>query len=96
MKLLRMIKRIISEPSPVDRNGKFEIHMNTMGWIVSKDHYNKWKKNVGNSFVAPAQRIAPMNLYDINTHKWYKNPNGGKTRLISTAVYGRTIFWKTN
>ena len=24
--------------------GRFEIHMNTMGWKISNEHYAKWKK----------------------------------------------------
>lgn len=33
-----------------------------MGWKISDEHYEKWKKNVGKSFKAPQIRIAPMNL----------------------------------
>ena len=69
--------------------GRFEIHMNTMGWKISDGHYAKWKKNVGKSFKAPQIRIAPTHFNDGK-----RNMNAGKTRLQSTAVYGRTIFWK--
>ena len=70
--------------------GRFEIHMNTMGWKISNEHYAKWKKNVGKSFKAPQTRVAPMYL----SGEKKRNMNAGKTRLKSTAVYGRTIFWK--
>ena len=70
--------------------GRFEIHMNTMGWKISNEHYAKWKKNVGKSFKAPQTRVAPMYLGGEKK----RNMNAGKTRLKSTAVYGRTIFWK--
>ena len=69
--------------------GRFEIYMNTMGWKISDGHYAKWKKNVGKSFKAPQIRIAPTHFNDGK-----RNMNAGKTRLQSTAVYGRTIFWK--
>ena len=42
--------------------GRLEIHMNTMGWKISNEHYAKWKKNVGKSFKAPQTRVAPMYL----------------------------------
>jgi hypothetical protein len=71
-------------------NGKFEIHMNTMGWKISPEHYKKWKENVGKSFKAPMIRRAR------NSFNGKPNMNAGKYRLKSTAVYGRTIFWKTN
>jgi len=51
--------------------------------IISPDHYKKWKNNVGKSFKAPMIKKAVIGL------------NKGKSRLISTAVYGRTIFWRT-
>lgn len=66
--------------------GKFELHMNTMGWNISDKHYNTWKSNVGKNFVAPQQKAAPDNFGN------YRNK--GKMRLHSTAVYGETIFWK--
>jgi len=67
--------------------GKFEIHMNTMGWSISNAHYAKWKKNVGSSFKAPQVRVSPKNYPG-------KYPNKGKIRLYSKAVYGKTIFWE--
>lgn len=70
--------------------GCLEIHMNTMGWEISNEHYAKWKKNVGKSFKAPQTRVAPINLGGEKK----RNMNAGKTRLKSTVVYGRTIFWK--
>ena len=63
--------------------GRFEIHMNTMGWKISNEHYAKWKKNVGKSFKAPQTRVASMYLGGEKK----RNMNAGKTRLKSTAVY---------
>ena len=28
--------------------GRLEIHMNTMGWKISDEHYAKWKKMLEN------------------------------------------------
>ncbi|MGC4129278.1 MAG: hypothetical protein QM564_06895 [Bergeyella sp.] len=70
--------------------GRFELHMNTMGWSITDAHYSKWKQNVGSSFQAPQIRVSPMNY----PQKGYYN--AGKIRLQSTAVYGSTIFWKSN
>jgi len=67
--------------------GVFELHMNTMGWTISDEHYAKWKKAVGKLFVAPQHRPAPDN------YGGYKNK--GKMRLKSTAVYNGTIFWSS-
>ena len=66
--------------------GTWELHMNTMGWSISDNHYQTWKTNVGSSFLAPQQKAAPANFGN------YKNM--GLMRLKSTAVYGETIFWK--
>lgn len=33
--------------------GRFELHMNTMGWNISDGHYDKWKSAVGSGFHAP-------------------------------------------
>jgi len=66
--------------------GKFELHMNTMGWNISDAHFKTWKSNVGSSFKAPQQKSAPANFGNYQ--------NKGKMRLNSTAVYGETIFWK--
>ena len=71
-------------------NGRFELHMNTMGWKISDAHYEKWKSNVGSSFQAPQIRVSPQNYPE---KRYY---NGGKIRLESTAVYGGTIFWRSN
>ena len=67
-------------------NGKWELHMNTMGWNISDSHYNTWKTNVGAGFNAPQQKASPANFGNYN--------NKGMMRLQSTAVYGETIFWK--
>lgn len=75
--------------------GNFELHMNTMGWSIKDEHYIKWKDNIGGKFKAPQQRISPDNYEKIKANGGkisYKNK--GKIRLNSTAVYGRTIFWK--
>lgn len=68
--------------------GKWELHMNTMGWNISDQHYATWKANVGSGFKAPQVRVSPQ---DYPKKGYY---NKGKTRLHSTAVYGRTIFWR--
>ncbi len=71
---------------PADNNkrstGKWELHMNTMGWSISDDHYKKWKANVGEKFKAPQTKEAVV------------GKNKGKKMLSSTAVYCRTIFWE--
>lgn len=69
------------------KHGKqsFELHMNTMGWDISDEHYRIWKNNVGAAFKAPQKKAAPDNFGN------YKNK--GKMKLKSTAVYGKTIFW---
>lgn len=71
--------------------GNFEIHMNTMGWTISDEHYKKWKEGVEKlraSFKAPQEKYTPG-----------KNPNNRYSTadtiaLESTAVYLGTIFWK--
>lgn len=60
-----------------------ELHMNTMGWDITTEHYNKWKENVGSGFKAPQKRTATTGR------------NKGQIRLYSKAVYGKTIFWET-
>ena len=85
-----------SENEQRKSNGHFEIHMNTMGWNISPKHYAQWKNNIGKSFKAPMIRAARDSFYNSVTKKSNPNPNAGKMRLQSTAVYGRTIFWKTN
>ena len=85
-----------SENEQRKSNGHFEIHMNTMGWNISPKHYAQWKNNIGKSFKAPMIRVARDSFYNSVTKKSIPNPNAGKMRLQSTAVYGRTILWKTN
>jgi hypothetical protein len=71
--------------------GKFEIHMNTMGWTISDEHHSKWQTGVerlGATFNAPKEKYTPG-----------KNPNNkyateGTIALESRAVYLGTIFWK--
>lgn len=58
------------------------LHMNDSGWRISDEHYAKWKRNCGRIIVAPQVRVATV------------GPNKGKTRLISAAVYARSIFWQ--
>ncbi|GHV43012.1 hypothetical protein FACS1894180_0860 [Bacteroidia bacterium] len=66
------------------KNGaKIELHMNTMGWNISNEHYQKWQTAVGSTFKAPQVKTATTGI------------NKGKIRLLSTAVYNRTIFWRT-
>ncbi|PSK93146.1 DUF6443 domain-containing protein [Taibaiella chishuiensis] len=60
----------------------WQIHMNTRGWTITDEHYSKWKSNIGSSFKAPQTKFAP------------DGPNKGKITYQSTAVWGRTIFWK--
>ena len=72
--------------------GRFELHMNTMGWDISQEHYEKWKSSVNyllgqGKFLAPQKKVAPDNYGN------YKNK--GKMRLKSTAVYNGTIFWSS-
>ncbi len=72
--------------------GSFELHMNTMGWDISQEHYEKWKSSVNSllgqgKFLAPQKKAAPDNYGN------YKNK--GKMRLKSTAVYNGTIFWSS-
>lgn len=80
-------------PSDDDRysTGRFEIHMNTMGWTISDEHHSKWQTGVerlGATFNAPKEKYTPG-----------KNPNNkyateGTIALESRAVYLGTIFWK--
>lgn len=56
--------------------------MNDSGWKMSDEHYAKWKKNVGKIFKAPQVRTATVGV------------NKGKIRLVSVAVYARSVFWK--
>ena len=72
--------------------GRFELHMNTMGWDISQEHYEKWKSSVNSllgqgKFLAPQKKAAPDNYGN------YKNKE--KMRLKSTAVYKGTIFWSS-
>ncbi|VXC58374.1 hypothetical protein CHRYSEO8AT_710001 [Chryseobacterium sp. 8AT] len=62
--------------------GRFELHMNTMGWNISDAHFEKWKGAIGSGFQAPQVKAATTGM------------NKGKIRLNSTAVYNKTIFWK--
>ena len=72
--------------------GRFELHMNTMGWDISQEHYEKWKSSVNSllgqgKFLAPQKKAAPDNYGN------YKNKE--KMRLKFTAVYNGTIFWSS-
>jgi RHS repeat-associated protein len=75
-----------NDKSVFHKGKSFELHMNTMGWNISDDHFKTWKSNVGSSFIAPQQKAAPSNYGSYQ--------NKGMMRLQSTAVYGETIFWK--
>ncbi|MFQ6603904.1 hypothetical protein [Flavobacterium sp. C3NV] len=71
--------------------GKFEIHMNTMGWTISDEHYKKWKLGVeklGGTFNAPQEKYTP------GVHPKKRFSTSGTIALESTAVYLGTIFWK--
>ena len=58
------------------------IHMNTRGWKILDEHYKKWKEAIGSSFQCPQIKYSPSGV------------NKGKITYESTAVWGRTIFWK--
>jgi RHS repeat-associated protein len=60
----------------------YELHMNTMGWKISDEHYSIWKANVGERFKAPQEKKAVAGKLK------------GEMGLRSTAVYCRTIFWE--
>lgn len=60
------------------RRQSWELHKNTIGWSISDEHYAKWKKNIGGSFRAPQ----------------VSKTAAGKIGYHSTAVWGRTIFWR--
>ncbi|MEN2489574.1 hypothetical protein AAYQ05_17355 [Flavobacterium sp. B11] len=71
--------------------GKFEIHMNTMGWTISDEHYKKWKDGVeklGGTFNVPQEKYSP----GINPQNRFSTSE--TIALESTAVYLGTIFWK--
>lgn len=71
--------------------GSFEIHMNTMGWTITKEHHNKWKRSVerlGATFNAPIEKYTPGK----NPRNKYASAN--TIALESRAVYLGTIFWK--
>ena len=75
------------------RNGKkitIELHKNTMGWSISDNDYEKWKKNVGSKFKAPQVSYTSKT----RTFKGNKYYTHNAIKLVSTAVYGKTIFWK--
>jgi len=70
--------------------GTFELHKNTLGWTISDEHYKIWSTNVGKNFDAP--QISFTLYSDEKFNKYYKE---GRINLKSTAVYNKTIFWKT-
>lgn len=70
--------------------GTFELHKNTLGWEISDEHYKIWAKNIGKHFDAPQLSFTPYT--DKKFNKYYKE---GRINLKSTAVYNKTIFWKT-
>lgn len=65
-----------------DDDKKYVIHMNTRGWKILDEHYKSWKEAIGDSFQAPQMKYSPSGV------------NKGKITYESTAVWGRTIFWK--
>ncbi len=70
--------------------GIFELHKNTLGWEISDEHYKIWARNIGKNFDAPQLSFTPYS--DEKFNKYYKE---GRINLKSTAVYNKTIFWKT-
>ena len=81
-------KDYLDKPS----NGKGIMYkMNTMGWKMTDDNYQSWKKAINNKFGSgkfnvPQTKEATSNYGGMH--------NKGKIRLQSTAQYGLTIFWK--
>lgn len=65
-----------------DDDKNYVIHMNTRGWSILDEHYKSWKATIGTSFQAPQKKYSPSGV------------NKGKITYESTAVWGRTIFWK--
>ena len=65
-----------------DEDKKYVIHMNTRGWSILDEHYKNWKEAIGSSFQAPQMKYSPSGV------------NKDKITYESTAVWGRTIFWK--
>ncbi|MFW5700862.1 MAG: hypothetical protein ACOCWM_04155, partial [Cyclobacteriaceae bacterium] len=82
-----MEQALYSETNDKFSTGRFELHMNTIGWTISDEHYKEWKKNIGSSFKAPQKKFTP----NVETSRIYYMPN--TIRYKSTAVHGRTIFW---
>ena len=76
-----MYSELVITLHPPDNPG-WILHMNDSGWKMSDEHYAKWKKNVGKIFKAPQVRVATVGV------------NKGKIRLVSAAVYARSIFWE--
>ncbi len=75
------------------KDAKYEYHINTMGWRISDDHYESWKKNISNNarfgsnyFKTPKEKYAPDNFGG------YRNKD--MIRRVSTAQHGLSIFWK--
>ena len=64
---------------PYIQSDGYELHMNTMGWKISDEHYSLWKANVGGRFKAPQEKKAVAGKLK------------GEMGLRSTAVYCRTI-----
>jgi RHS repeat-associated protein len=78
----------IEENDDTFSNGKFEYHINTMGWTISDEHFKSWKSSVGTKFKAPQLKYTPGK----NPNNKYSTSN--TIALKSTAQYARTIFWK--
>ena len=71
--------------------GRFEIHMNTMGWkspiTLCEMEEKCWK-----SFKAPQTCVAPMNLGGEKK----RNMNAGKTRLKYNSCIRKNYFLERN
>ena len=77
--------------------GAWELHKNTIGWKISNEHYVKWQSYAiahKISFKAPATSYSVDGVYQRGSRSI--KINGGLTGFQSTAVYGGTIFWKSN
>lgn len=57
--------------------------------MISDKDYQNWKHNIGKKFKAPQVSYTPN-----NGKKFDKYYESNVIRLKSTAVYGKTIFWK--
>lgn len=80
---------------PTDRdtssNGKFMFKVNVMGWDITDELYDSWKKAITNKF-GQTYFNAPQRKFAVSNYGGMKNK--GKIRLKSVAQHGITMFWK--